>query len=246
MLACWNGEPHNRPTFTDLRSKFDAMLVAERKDAYIDLRIDNDKPYYRLDTMTTLVVNDAHSPNQSRCSLLPTKGSVFSSRSGSKECSPKPPQTLNFSSSQLSRDECSSAHTSVGKSGEATGPSMISLSSLNLSPHHYTCEQNRRASDADRRGRHHEHNQGRPVSMLLPGDRERREKQNPYVEEPSRGAATTLAPPKNDSGCHVTLSGSDGAIELRQNYEVESASAGIEITVTSDETKVRVLTDSVM
>ena len=47
MLECWNEETKKRPSFTQLRAKFDAMLLAERKDAYIDLQIDADKPYYK-------------------------------------------------------------------------------------------------------------------------------------------------------------------------------------------------------
>ena len=46
MLKCWDEQPHNRPTFKELRSKFDAMLLADKKDEYIDLRIDQTKSYY--------------------------------------------------------------------------------------------------------------------------------------------------------------------------------------------------------
>ena len=240
MLACWNGEPQNRPTFTDLRSKFDAMLAAERKDAYIDLRIDSDKPYYRLDTMAMLAVNGAHlSPNLSHHNAH-SKDSAFVNRSGSKECSPKPSLSPQFSPCHLSQDGCCSAQASPRKS-DIIGACSSSLNHKKISPRRYTCEQSRRSSDAERRGRGRDHNsQGRPVSMLLPSDRERREKQNPYVEEPSRVAAITLAPPRN--GGRHGHSGSDGAIEMRQNrFESavadESGNVGIAITITGDETE---------
>ena len=249
MLACWNGEPQNRPTFTDLRSKFDAMLVAERKDAYIDLRIDNDKPYYQLDTMAMLAVNGAHvSPNLSHHSLHSTKESAFvTTGSGSKECSPKPSHSTTISPCHLSpQDGCCSSQASPRKPSDTTGTSTSSLNRKDLSPRHNTCEQSRRASDAERRGRDGNHSQGRPVSMLLPGDRERKEKQNPYVEEPSRVAATTLGPPRNNGH-----SGSDGAIEMRLNQfesgvDFENANAGIEITIIGVETEVDGNRDSIL
>lgn len=47
MLICWNEQPKQRPTFKELRAKFDAMLLAEKKDMYIALCIDENKSYYR-------------------------------------------------------------------------------------------------------------------------------------------------------------------------------------------------------
>ena len=47
MLMCWNEQVQERPSFSDLRSKFDAMLLADKKDEYIDLHnIDQSKLYY--------------------------------------------------------------------------------------------------------------------------------------------------------------------------------------------------------
>ena len=47
MLKCWNEQPQNRPTFSDLQSTFDSMLLANKKDEYIDLHIDQGKLYYQ-------------------------------------------------------------------------------------------------------------------------------------------------------------------------------------------------------
>ena len=47
MLMCWNEDPHKRLTFTELRSKFAAMLLADNKNEYIDLHIDQNKSYYQ-------------------------------------------------------------------------------------------------------------------------------------------------------------------------------------------------------
>jgi serine/threonine protein kinase len=49
MLECWQEDPGKRPTFTGLRARFDSMLLAEKKDTYIDLQIDASKPYYNPD-----------------------------------------------------------------------------------------------------------------------------------------------------------------------------------------------------
>ena len=49
MLQCWNEEAKKRPTFTQLRAHFDAMLLDGRKDAYIDLQIDVEQPHYQKD-----------------------------------------------------------------------------------------------------------------------------------------------------------------------------------------------------
>ena len=41
MLMCWNEQAQERPSFSDLRSKFDAMLLEEQKDEYIDFEVHN-------------------------------------------------------------------------------------------------------------------------------------------------------------------------------------------------------------
>ena len=46
ILECWQEDPGKRPTFSGLRARFDSMLLAEKKDTYIDLQIDVSKPYY--------------------------------------------------------------------------------------------------------------------------------------------------------------------------------------------------------
>ena len=71
--------------------------------------------------------------------------------------------------------------------------------------------------------------------MLLPRDsgRERRERQNPYVAEPSRVAqASILAAPLNGDARR----GSDGATEMShlRNDGPQSQGAGIEIKITSE------------
>lgn len=50
MLECWAEAPKKRPTFTQLRAKFDSLLTAQQcSNPYIDLRTDEHKDYYNLD-----------------------------------------------------------------------------------------------------------------------------------------------------------------------------------------------------
>ena len=249
MLMCWNEHPQKRPKFTELRAKFDAMLAAEGKDAYIDLRIDSDKPYYRLDTSATMAAANGvlHlSPNPNRHSFMPNSpGSGIDSRSGSKECSPNPLHTPNLSPNRKSSQAscCSSAHGSPrkldfgGGAGGNNNIAAVSVSSFGRqSPNHNMRERTQTlvAGNGERRGEHSREN-GRPLSLLLPRDhsRERRERQNPYVDEPSRVAqASMLAAPLNGDARR----GSDGAIEMShlRNDGPQSQGAGIEIKITSE------------
>ena len=47
MLTCWNEDPEKRPPFSKLRSKFDAMLLADKSNHYIELQIDHNKLCYQ-------------------------------------------------------------------------------------------------------------------------------------------------------------------------------------------------------
>ena len=195
---CWNEDPRKRPTFKELRATFDSMLLAEREDAYIDLRINNDKPYYMLDTSTTLETVESFR----LCpSPVPGHHNFLLSQLSSKEGSPKPLPTPDFSPSKKSQKSCASEQFSP------TAKSNLMRSSSSVGTRQNDNEGQRRGVSLD-----NAHTNGRPSSLLLPRERERRDKQNPYVEEPSRAAAATLTLPR-DIASH-TRGGSDGAIEM--------------------------------
>ena len=242
MLMCWNEEPQKRPKFTELRAKFDAMLLAEKNEAYIDLHIDSDQPYYRLDTMATTAVNGLRlSPNPSRHSFIHQDFSEKGHQNLSKELSPKRLPTPSFSPSHQSDASCcSSAQASPRK------PGLMELTpSLNIAnPQPALCAescadscepaQTPTASELERRDRDHTHEvQRRPVSALLPNDRERRERQNPYVDEPSRLAVAALVPPIG-IGRLTDHRGSDAAIELNHLSHEENTETSIQITITEN------------
>ena len=52
MLECWLESARKRPTFTQLRAKFDSLLTAQQCcNPYIDLRTDEHKDYYKVESM---------------------------------------------------------------------------------------------------------------------------------------------------------------------------------------------------
>ena len=196
-------------------------------NSYIDLRINNDKPYYRLDTAATLqaTANSCSMSQQQQASShagVTRQGSFLLSQFATKEPSPKPLPTPDLSPSRKSQISGGAASESAQFSpGRKPGMS-LATSSHSVGAHSYSGsggDQQASAADSERRGLERGRDltpleNGRPTSLLLPQERERREKQkqNPYVDEPSRVAATTLALP-NSNGIHTRL-GSDGAIEM--------------------------------
>ena len=51
MLECWHETPKKRPSFTQLRAKFDSLLATQQGNAYIDLQTDECKDYYNFDLL---------------------------------------------------------------------------------------------------------------------------------------------------------------------------------------------------
>ena len=48
MLECWQEDPQDRPSFSGLRTKFSFMIQAGSPDAYIDLQVNEEAPYYQV------------------------------------------------------------------------------------------------------------------------------------------------------------------------------------------------------
>ena len=71
MLECWHEEPSKRPSFAELRSRFDSMLMAEKTDTYIDLQIDASKPYYNPDP--AMIATEDNFLNVNKLSPNPSK-----------------------------------------------------------------------------------------------------------------------------------------------------------------------------
>lgn len=46
MLECWNEDLEDRPTFAELRERFGHLILAGKEGLYIDLQVDEMKPYY--------------------------------------------------------------------------------------------------------------------------------------------------------------------------------------------------------
>lgn len=211
---CWHEQPLKRPTFTELRGKFDSMLMADRNEEYIDLRIDHSKLYYQL--MTTTTTENG----------LKTFHSFGDRKSCDRECSPNSPLAKGHLTSAGLKTPCSTSTDEV------------------RSKNYRSNEDCSAGTDAvrDVRDRIYQ-NAGRPVSMYLSRDHDKKERQNPYVDEPSRAAATALTLP-NTNGFPEHWK-SDGAIEMSpmDNGGVHATSGpitdqgmnGPEITVTVSE-----------
>ena len=191
MLMCWNELPQKRPTFTELRAKFDVMLLADKKEHYIDLRIDQNKMYYQL--VTTTSTEDIANGSAQSSSNAHGHGSL-SEKEFSHSTSPK---TSFLSPTGLKSHRSSSADQVFSKQ-------------------YIDSEQGVEGNETDQTYR----NTGRPVSMYLTRDEEKRERQNPYVDEPSSTMAATVLSVPNTDGWPTTWR-SDGAINTNQMDDIE-------------------------
>lgn len=205
MLMCWNEQPLKRPTFKELRSRFDAMLLADKNEDYIDLRIDQSKLYYQLVTSTSMDGASNDLKKQSSDTTLKSHSSQ-----NEMECArSKSPATLDASPAADLKSSCASCIDQTSQSRQfltLQRSATTAGSSGMLGP-----------ARGHERDRTYE-NAGRPVSMYLSGDRDRRERQdNPYVDEPSRiAAATSLMLSNGNLNGHPGQWRSDGAIEMNQ------------------------------
>lgn len=109
MLECWNEEARKRPSFSELRAKFDALLLNEGNDAYIVLQIDTEKPYYKMepsDSKDFLNVSPLPSRRRSQLSvdsqLHEAEKPPSNSTSASLQGSPLPSKKLHGHQSLLS------------------------------------------------------------------------------------------------------------------------------------------------
>lgn len=69
MLECWQEHPNDRPTFSQLRSKFSTLLLANVDDPYMILEVDDAKPYYQVAEEETSEQRESVSSNDSDSSL---------------------------------------------------------------------------------------------------------------------------------------------------------------------------------
>lgn len=93
MLECWMVDPHDRPTFTSLRAKFDNLISAQQDHVpYIDLDIDSCKPYY-----TNLLSSDDEEEKRSsfEASEVSTESSSLPHDIESTRCDLKLPMIEN-------------------------------------------------------------------------------------------------------------------------------------------------------
>ena len=74
MLECWQEHPGDRPTFSQLRTKFSTLLLANVDDPYMVLEVDDAKAYYNVAEEETSEQRESVSSNDSDSSLKKKKG----------------------------------------------------------------------------------------------------------------------------------------------------------------------------
>ena len=88
MLECWSRHPKKRPPFAEIKAKFDTMLMAGRKDAYIDLQFDLDSPYYTMDPEAPSLLSSSPRTNHLSVDTEPLLKTSLSQGSSSPRASP--------------------------------------------------------------------------------------------------------------------------------------------------------------
>ena len=188
MLICWDEQPQKRPTFSKLRSKFDAMLLANREEDYIDLHIDHKQPYYQQFFGLTKRVSHSGSSAAS-----------FSEDHGGADCVDKKKESISQG------DFVNEMYLSANGTGNKSRQLHFRNSDQCLS------SANRDSTDNNSSSRTYQ-NAGRPVSMYISHDKN--DNQNPYVDEPSSLTPTSLALPHSIEW--LPQWSTEGAMEMNQ------------------------------
>ena len=74
MLECWQEHPGDRPTFSQLRTKFSTLLLANVDDPYMVLEVDDAKAYYNITEEESSEQRESVSSNDSDSSIKKKKG----------------------------------------------------------------------------------------------------------------------------------------------------------------------------
>ena len=139
MLNCWNEDPGKRPPFSKLRSQFDTMLLADKKNHYITLHIDHSSLCYQNITPSVITQEvDACKPTTSLNADPEHAGEYLHKSAGLS-----PSHGLRICSSTEGREDLvgSKQHLTPQKFNEASVDSTRRPVSLHL-PYHDQNKQN--------------------------------------------------------------------------------------------------------
>ena len=160
MIKCWDEQPQNRPSFTELRSKFDGMLTADNQDnSYIDFHCIDPTNLCYLPPQMLETAGEAHTSMLSLKSGHHDDG-ITRSATSLKEMLSKSETNIHFQSPghKLYSSQSADQMQQAKQASPAVSTSDDQL--LNV-------------------------NRGRPVSMYISSDEAKKERENPYVDEPS-------------------------------------------------------------
>ena len=91
MLSCWNETVPQRPTFSELQTKFDRMLSAEGNNPYIDFSINPNSLCYQVADVDEGDISDDHlqvaPPGANRRSIISGRARLGSELSANVSCS---------------------------------------------------------------------------------------------------------------------------------------------------------------
>ena len=166
------------------------MLLADKKDEYIDLRIDNNKSYYQ----EFFHIGNKGSACGSDLSMDADNDSAHASNKGSLKSTENATDFLTYRKLHTA----SSADRVDSKKGQH-------MEHGTITPNNETQFHGNSRTYV---------NTGRPVSMYLSTDRN--ESGNPYVDEPSSVAASSLTLPCTKRWGEATNWSSEGAIEMNE------------------------------
>lgn len=124
MLSCWRQSPRSRPTFAELKATIDSLLLADRRDDYIEFSFDASKGIDQFDTALDLATITPH-----------------------KRMSVSPLPRRHSASLTIDTDDCKLLLPSDNPGGDRSSPH---LSPRKLSPRRRSLQNSRQSSPGSR------------------------------------------------------------------------------------------------
>ena len=143
MLECWHEDPKDRPTFSQLRSKFSTLILANVDNPYMILEVDDAKAYYNITEEESSEQRESASSEDSDSSLKKKKGPpkkpVWAKPSNPYADTPARKEVFITVEQEIPQetagDEPSAMTEQVGGGGLGEGPGMPESETDGLDPY---------------------------------------------------------------------------------------------------------------